>query len=245
MIDRLALRNRPSGIPILHQRWSRLLFLHWRLAPQDVRPLVPAALQLDLDEGAAWVGLTVFNVSRMRPTLLPPIPLLSDGEEINLRTYVHRDGVPGLWFFSLDITNALAVWGARLAYRLPYYRARMEAHAQDDRVSFRSERTHPGAPTATFDAAWQLGEPLPEAQPGTLEFFLVERYALWSGAAAQLHARIRHRPWPLRRATASHVRSTLLEAAGLPAPKEAPLLHAQAFPFDVDVWRPTCQRAQR
>jgi uncharacterized protein YqjF (DUF2071 family) len=244
MIDRLAVRNRPSGFPILHQRWSRLLFLHWRFEPQCVRPLVPAALQLDLDDGAAWVGLAVFNVSRMRPTLLPPLPLLSDGEEINLRTYVHRDGVPGLWFFSLDITNALAVWGARLGYRLPYYRARMKASVQDDSVSFRSERTRRGAPPATFDAAWHLGEALPEAQPGTLEFFLVERYALWSGAAAELHARIHHRPWPLRRAALAHLHSTLLEAAGLPTPNEAPLLHAQAFPFDVDVWPPVCRRAR-
>jgi uncharacterized protein YqjF (DUF2071 family) len=244
-IDRLAVRNRPAGWPILHQRWSRLLFLHWRFAPQDVRPLVPGALELDLDDGAAWVGLAVFNVSRMRPTLLPPLPALSDGEEINLRTYVHRDGVPGLWFFSLDITNALAVWGARLAYRLPYYQARMTANAEADSVSFHAERTHPGAAPATFDATWHLGEPLPEAQPGTLEFFLVERYALWSGPAARLYARIHHRPWPLRRATLSHLRSTVLEAAGLPPPGDAPLLHAQAFPFDVDVWPPACWRTRK
>jgi len=243
MIDRLAVRHRPSGLPLLHQRWSRLLFLHWRLAPQDVRPLVPATLELDLDDGMAWVALTVFHVSRMRPPLLPPIPGLSDGEEINLRTCVHRDGVPGLWFLSLDFTNALAVWGARLAYRLPYYQARMKASVHDDRASFQSERTHAGAPPATFDATWHLGEPAPEARPGTLDFFLVERYALWSGPAAQCHARIHHRPWPLRRATLSHLHSTLLEAAGLPTPNEAPLLHAQAFAFDVDVWPPVCRRS--
>jgi len=94
------------------------VFLHWRLAPDVVRSFVPATLDLDLFEGAAWVSLVAFTVSRMRPTLLPPVPGLSDADQINVRTYVHRDGVPGLWFLSLDANNPLAVWAARLGYRL-------------------------------------------------------------------------------------------------------------------------------
>src|SRR5215203_526520 len=166
MIDRLSPRSRPSGYPVLHQRWSRLAFLHWRLAPDLVRELVPEALDLDLFEGAAWVSVVAFTVSRMRPSLLPPIPALSDALQINVRTYVHRDGVPGLWFLSLDANNALAVWAARVAYRLAFFQARMHLGEDGAVVSFHCERTHPNAPKAAFDAAWERGETLPVPQPG-------------------------------------------------------------------------------
>ena len=173
MIDRLSVRERPRGCPVLHQRWSRLVFLHWRFPPEAVRPLVPSNLALDLFDGAAWVGMTPFTVSRMRPTLLPSLPVLSDGYEINLRTYVQRDGIPGLWFLSLDATNSLAVWGARVAYRLPYYRASMRVMHRGESVSFQAERTHGGAPRAMLDAAWETGDRVPDPRPDTLEFFLI------------------------------------------------------------------------
>ena len=146
MIDLLSLRRRPSGWPVLHQRWQRLVFLHWRLRPDKVRTHVPDALELDLFEGTAWASVVAFAVTRMRPTLLPPIPGLSEAHQVNARTYVHRDGVPGLWFFSLDADNALAVAAARAAYQLPYYRARMTVTSGDDAVTFRCDRTDSRAP---------------------------------------------------------------------------------------------------
>jgi uncharacterized protein YqjF (DUF2071 family) len=238
-IDRLSPRHRPSGCPVLHQRWHDLVFLHWRFAPERVRPLVPAPLELDIFDGVAWVGLTPFTVSRMRPTLLPPLPLLSDASEINLRMYVDRDGIPGLWFPSLDASNALAVRAARALYRLPYFDARMRVVRQGSAMRFHSERTDPSGRAATLDAAWETGERLPPALPGTLEFFLLERYVLYAGDSARmLRARIHHRPWPLREARVTRLVSTMLEAAGLPTPGDAPLVHAQGEPFDVAVWPP-------
>jgi uncharacterized protein YqjF (DUF2071 family) len=238
-LDRLSPRHRPSGCAVLHQRWDDLVFLHWRFAPERVRALVPAALQLDLFDGAAWVGMTPFTVSRMRPTLLPPLPVLSDTSEINLRTYVHRDGVPGLWFFSLDASNALAVRGARALYRLPYFHARMRVARQANAVRFHSERTDAKARAATLDAAWETGERLTAALPDTLAFFLLERYVLYAGDSERmLRARIHHRPWPLREARITRLASTMLEAAGLPTPDDPPVVHAQGEPFDVAVWPP-------
>jgi uncharacterized protein len=216
------------------------VFLHWRLAPDVIRAFVPATLDLDLFEGAAWVSLVAFTVSGMRPTLLPPIPGLSEAHQINVRTYVHRDGVPGLWFFSLDANNPLAVWAARLGYRLPFFHARMHVGEDAGVVAFGSERTDANAAKATFDAAWQLGDTLPVSQPGTLDFFLLERYVLYSGTNDHLlRTRIHHRPWPLRRATLWHLSSTMLEAQGLPRQTDAPLTHAQAASFDVAIWPPT------
>lgn len=239
MIDRLAPRVRPSDCPVFRQRWSRLAFLHWRFAPEVVRALVPATLELDLFEGQAWVSVVPLTVTRMRPAILPPIPRLSDARQINVRTYVHRDGVPGLWFLSIDADNPLAVWGARIAYRLAFFHARMHIDEHDGGIAFSCERTDAGAAKATFDAQWQLGDALPVPELGTLDFFLLERYVLYSGSDERMWlARIHHRPWPLRRLALRHLASTMLEAHGLPRPPEAPLAHAQAFPFEVAIWPP-------
>jgi uncharacterized protein YqjF (DUF2071 family) len=239
MIDRLSPRSSPSGWPVLHQRWSRLVFLHWPVAPSAVRALVPATLDLDLFEGAAWATLVAFTVSRMRPSLLPPVPGLSDAHQVNVRTYVHRDGVPGLWFLSLDANNPLAVCAARIGYRLPFFHARTHIREDGGVVGFRCERTDANCPKATFEAAWELRDTLPGPSLGTLDFFLLERYVLYSGTNDRLlRTRIHHRPWPLRRPMFRHVASTMLEAQGLPRRTDAPLTHGQAAPFDVVIWRP-------
>lgn len=215
------------------------MFLHWRLAPGVVRTLVPATLELDLFEGVAWVSVVAFTVSRMRPTFLPPIPGLSHAQQINVRTYVERDGVPGLWFLSLDVDNPLAILAARIVYRLAFFRARMEAFENGGIVTFCCKRTDAKGASATFDAAWQLGDRLPAPRPGTLEFFLLERYVMYSGANDHLlRARIHHRPWPLRRATLRYLASSMLESHGLPEQMDAPMLHGQATPFDVAIWPP-------
>ena len=237
--DRLAARRRPSACPVLHQRWHGLLFLHWALDPAELGAVLPAGLRLDTFDGRGWVGVTPFQVTRMRPTLFPAMPWLSEANEINLRVYVHRDGIPGIWFPSLEITHRLAMWGARLAYRLPYFHARMEVARHGAAFSFRSERTAGGGGRAMLDVEWQRGELLPPAEPGTLEFFLVERYVLYCGEpAGSMRARIHHRPWPLRRARVLRLHSTLIEAAGLPVPTTPVLAHAQAEPLDVEVWLP-------
>ena len=237
-IDRLAPRRRPDGVAVLHQRWHGLVFLHWPLAAEALRGVVPSGLEVDVHDGTAWVGVTPFSVSRLRPSLLPPLPLVSSADEINVRVYVHRDGVPGIWFPSLEITNVLAMWGARLAYRLPYFHARMDLERDSDVVAFRSVRS--GARQASFDARWRLGERLAAAEPGSLEFFLTERYVLYSGDARRmLRARIHHRPWPLREAFVLGLRSTLLEADGIATPTAPVHALAQAEPLDVDIWPPT------
>ena len=237
MIDRLAPLRRPSGFPVLHQRWHGLVFLHWAFAPETLRTIVPRGLEIDCFDGRAWVGLTPFTVTGMRPSFLPPLPGVSRADEINVRIYVHRDGVPGIWFPSLEITNRLALLGARIAYRVPYFHARMRVDRDGDTVSFRSERS--GSASAVLDAQWRLGRPSEPAALGSLDFFLIERYVLYSGdRTTLLRARIHHRPWPLREVTVLRFASTLLEACGLPSPSPPMLAHAQAEPCDVEVWPP-------
>ena len=237
-IDRVTLTQRPSGWPVMHQTWDKLLFLHWPIEPARLRPLIPAPLQIDTFDGAAWVGVTPFTMRGVRPPLVPPLPVASRTHELNVRTYVHLDGVPGVWFLSLDASSALAVWGARLSYFLPYYRAAQSMRVRGERVAFRSRRKHRGAPAADFHATWIMGEPLPTAAPGTRDFFLIERYCLYAARRGQIYrARIHHQPWPLREARLEDLNSTMVQSHGLSGLGPGPLLHALAEPLDVWVWR--------
>ena len=235
--DRLCMRTRPPGWPIMHQTWDKLLFLHWPIAAERLRPLIPDRLHIDTFAGSAWLGLTPFTMRGIRPVCFPAIPGLSRSHELNVRTYVHLDRMPGVWFLSLEASNALAVMGARLAFHLPYFRARMRLEEQGQTVRITSHRTHRSAPPADFEAVWTGGETLPLAPPGSLEFFLIERYCLYAASGARLYrARIFHTPWRLRRATLLSYASTMLAAHGLPTPRAEPLLHAQAAPLHVEIW---------
>ncbi|MDX6695058.1 MAG: uncharacterized protein QOF02_2661 [Blastocatellia bacterium] len=234
--ERLALRERPKGLPIGQMNWGKLLFMHWPLKPEALRPLIPERLTIDTFEGAAWVGVVPFTMWGVRPTFTPPLPGLSRFHELNVRTYVHLDGVPGVWFHSLDAASPLAVRGARAFFHLPYFNARMSLEQESERIIYSSERTHRDAPPARFQATWNIGDALPTSAPGSLEFFLTERYCLYAARGEKIYRlRIFHPPWPLRRAELSSYDSTMLAAHGLSEPDDAPLLH-YAEALRVQAW---------
>jgi uncharacterized protein YqjF (DUF2071 family) len=236
--DRLSVRVRPAGLPIMYQSWGKLLFLHWPVPTELLRPLIPMPLGIDTFDGTAWLGITPFTMWDVRPVFSPSLPFLSESHEINVRTYVYLDGIPGIWFFSLDANNPIAVWGARFAFYLPYFNARMSLEQRDRTVYFASRRTHRGASPAEFEATWTVSERLPRSEPGSLEFFLTERYVLYSARKGALYrARIFHPPWPLHEARLLSCRSTMIGSQGLPSPSWGdPLLHQQGEPLRVRVW---------
>ncbi len=235
-VDRLSIRTRPRGLPLMRQWWGTLLFMHWPLAPALVRPLVPPMLSLDTFEGRAWVGVVPFTMWGVRPSLAPPVPGLSSFHELNVRTYVHYEGVPGIVFFSLDASSLLAVLGARTFFLLPYYTADISLRQEGDQIIYHSRRTHADAPAAVFDATWRTGAPLEASRPGSLEFFLTERYCfLTVHEGAVYRCRIHHPPWPLSTAEVSAYHSTMIESHGLPTPAGPPLLH-YAEEITVDIW---------
>jgi uncharacterized protein YqjF (DUF2071 family) len=235
-VDRLSIRRRPRGLPLMRQWWGKLLFMHWPIAPKLLRPLVPSRLTIDTFEGRAWVGVVPFTMWGVRASFLPPIPGTSAFHELNVRTYVHYDGVPGVWFMSMDANNALGVWGARRFYHLPYFNARMNLRENGRSIVYGSERTDRRSEPAHFGATWEVGEPVEQATPDTLTFFLTERYCLYSARREELfRCRIHHPPWPLRRAALTHHNSTLLESLGLPEPQGEPLLH-YAEAIKTDIW---------
>jgi uncharacterized protein len=237
MIDRLSLRERPVDTPVMHQRWCKLLFLHWRVDAASLRALLPSALELDTYEGEAWIGVTPFTITGIRPPFLPAVPFVSETHELNVRTYVHHQGVPGVWFYSLDASNPLAVTAARLTFRLPYYHASMNLEEEGATVHFSSRRSEGSEPMPSFRASWRREELLTPPPPESLEFFLIERYSLYASHGDKLYrSRIHHRPWPLRGARIDSLESSMLTSQGLPNSAEPPLVHAQAEPLNVEIW---------
>lgn len=163
----------------MFQKWSELLFLHWEVDPDLIKRRLPKELHLDLHEGKAYLGIVPFYMQRIRPRFLPCVPKLSDFLELNVRTYVHDDqGRPGVWFFSLDCDQPIAVEIARKLFHLPYQHADMSAQNQDEIIDYHCQRK--GHSKKAHYRYGPKNDALKTSQPGTLEFFLLERYLLFS-----------------------------------------------------------------
>jgi uncharacterized protein YqjF (DUF2071 family) len=219
------------------QTWHDLLFAHWPLPPEALRPLVPPELPLDTRDGAAWIGVVPFGMRDVRLRGLPGIPGASAFPEMNVRTYVTVGGKAGVWFFSLDAASLLAVMSARAAVGLPYYWARMSIERAGDQVRYESRRIGSGPPAA-FAAGYGPTGPARTAAPGSLDSWLTDRYCLYTvrgGVIRRLE--IDHPPWPLRPAAASFSRNEVALASGVALPDRPPLLHF-ADRLEVRFWAP-------
>lgn len=231
------MRARPKGEPLMEQVWEDLLFLHWPIEESLIRPLIPEELEIDTFEGKAWIGITPFRLTGLRLISLPPIPGFSEFHEINVRTYVHHAGKPGIWFFSLDASKVLPVIGARVFFGLPYFSSGIDFLREDRGFAFDMRRNVLSEPH--FRAAWTQGQRLRAPDTESLAFFLVERYALFTASAGGLMmTRVYHHPWILDEVTSLSCESTLIKAAGLPEPAGEPLAHFSNSALTVQVWAP-------
>lgn len=229
----------PGGPWALAMEWHDLLFMHWPVPADALRPLIPDSLHLDTFEGSAWLGVVPFRMSGVRPRFLPAVPQLSNFPELNLRTYVSADGKPGIWFFSLDAHNPLAVRLARAAFKLPYYDADISCRVSGDEVRYSSVRTHRGAPPARFQSRYRPTGEVFESGPDSLENFLTERYCLYAADKRGRVSRgdIHHHMWPLQGAEADVETLDMTAQIGLDLPDTEPLLHYSRR-LDVVAWPP-------
>jgi uncharacterized protein len=229
----------PSGPWIMAQSWHDLLFAHWPIDSAQLRAHIPAALQIDTFERQAWIAVVPFRMSGVRLRLTPALPLLSAFPELNVRTYVVADGKPGVWFFSLDAQNPVAVAAARAWFHLPYFRARMYCKGREGWIHYASDRTHRAANPAVLHTKYRPTGEAFRSKHGTLEHFLTERYCLYAADSRGRLSRgeIHHQPWQLQMAEAQFEQNSMTEAGGIALPLQNPLLHF-ARRQDVVVWRP-------
>ena len=241
ILERVAHRpwQLPDGPWLMTQTWHDLLFTHWPVGTDELRPLVPRAFELDTFARQSWIGVVPFFMTNVAPRGIPAVSWISEFPELNVRTYVRSGDRPGVYFFSLDAASALAVKTARLLLNLPYFSAAMSVGVHQSRVVYQSRREDP-AQTAIFEADYSPTGACFAAQPGTLEYFLTERYCLYNvdhqGRPYRLE--IHHPPWELQSADAVIRQNTMADAAGISLPATRPLLHF-AKRQDMVAWPPT------
>ena len=236
---RLALRLRPAARAVMFQQWRELLFLHWEYSVAEIQRTLPEGLFVDTFAGKAYLGVVPFFMQNIRPRFLPAVPGLSNFMEMNLRTYVHdRAGVPGVWFYSLDANQRLAVAIARRFFHLPYEHARMKSsQSPQGAIRYKSQRGGDDAGGAGCVFEYAPGAELPTSVPSSLEFFLIERYRLYAAAGGRLwRGAVFHQPYPLCRAEVSAWDEHLLTLNGFAPTGRRPLHIIMSRGVDVTVF---------
>lgn len=234
--------HRPWPLPTARwtwrQNWYNLLFAHWPVPAADLRRLVPDGLTIQEYDGTSWFGVVPFRMTGVMRRPFPDLPWISAFPELNLRLYVERDGKPGVWFLSLDAANPLAVWAARRYFHLPYWRSNIKFSAESSGFHFRSD-SRSKERNVKFEATYRSTSDVFNAQPQTLEQFLVERYCLYATSPDNrlFRAQVHHLPWPLQRAEGTVFADELLTPHRLSTCGMPPILHYSPG-VEVVVWSP-------
>ncbi|OIK07631.1 hypothetical protein BIV60_27070 [Bacillus sp. MUM 116] len=213
---------------IMKQSWRNLLFAHWPIPVNLMRPLIPKPLQLDTYECYAWIGIIVFIIDGIYLRGIPRLPLFAKFPEINVRTYVHYNGKPGVYFLSLDAPHWATYTIARKWYRLPYYQSLIQFWKDHSGFYFNSVRSDRKSPfLAGFNGNFMASSRVFFAGEGTIDQWLTERYCLYSvdKKGNLFCGDIDHIPWPLQTAEADIYKNTLVTPFGFEPPKTQPLLH--------------------
>ena len=239
----------PTHIPwIMHQTWQHLLFMHWAVDSSVLSSLIPKGMTLDLFDGCAWLTLVPFWMADIRLRNVPSVFGWGTRKfpEVNLRTYVRVNNRPGLFFLSIDAGSRIDALVASKLFHLPYTYSRMtfEEDEQLCRLTSNRSREQNGL-SAMFDASYQpVGKPF-IPHPDSLDYFLVERYALFSQDLQGTIYRgdVKHDQWILQEAEAVVRKNTILTATGLDLPHlDRPKLHysvgqsAKAWPVVPVSW---------
>jgi uncharacterized protein YqjF (DUF2071 family) len=188
------------------QQWNDLAFIHWSIDKDWLATQLPNGLELDLYDGNAWIGIVPFSMKGVTLRGFPAPKFLCDFPEINLRTYVTKNEKPGVWFFSLDVPNALAVWAARTFFHLPYYKAQIETSVDKNHIEYHFKRNE-----IEFDGTYTPGS-LINTSSESFEYWSTERYCLYSANSKGelFRAEIHHPQWPLQSASIKIRKNTFL-----------------------------------
>lgn len=223
----------------MFQSWRRLLFLHWRFDPKIIQPLLPNGLTVDTFDGSAWVGVVPFEMRDIRPRGFPAVPVLSHFLELNLRTYaIDANGLPGVWFISLSANRKIAVDVARIWFGLPYFWSRMSRKTGPNQwITDRCRRFSDRERRICHLSFRPVGEPS-EASFATLDYFLIERYFLFSSLRQTgLHSgQVFHPRYRIQPVELGECDPQLFPVDGLPPPATQPDHVAYSPGVDVEVF---------
>ena len=210
----------PVVRPVMTQQWCDLAYIHWRYDPAVVQALLPEGLEVDTFDGSAWVGLIPFSMRNIAVPGTPPVPYFGSFPEVNVRTYVRKDGIPGVWFFSLDVNRLLPAAVARATYLLPYCWGSASHELADNVLTTEVFRRWPGGGETSIRI--RVGDAIERSDD--LSVFLSARWGLYSRGFGKglRYAPVDHETWRLHNATLEYLEDSLVTAAGLPAPTGEP-----------------------
>ncbi|MCA9068806.1 MAG: DUF2071 domain-containing protein [Planctomycetaceae bacterium] len=236
---RAEFQVRPDEPPVMHQSWQRLLFLHWRVDPEEIQAKLPPGLTVDTFDGSAWVAIVPFEMAKIRPTWAPAVPWLSWFLELNLRTYAYdENGVPGVWFLSLSANRKIAVDLAKWWFHLPYHWSSMKTWEDHEGFTHYQCRRFSDPEKRGCEFRYRPTGEVFSASPGTLEFFLAERYILFAdvGNGSIATGQVHHPPYPLQIAEVEKWDARVFEIDGLTLPSEPPASVLYSPGVDVEVF---------
>ena len=206
----------PVKRAVMVQQWQDLAYIHWRYPIEEIQALLPAGIEVDSFDGSAWVGLIPFSMRNIGLPRMPAVPYFGSFPEVNVRTYVRRNGIPGVWFFSLDVNRFLPALVARVSYFLPYCWGKASNKRTDTTLETEVRRHWPSRASSSIRVS--IGDPI--ESPDELSVFLSARWGLYSRGIGKgvRYAPVDHETWPLWTAKLESLNDTLLTAAGLSAP---------------------------
>ncbi|RWZ58828.1 DUF2071 domain-containing protein [Halobacillus fulvus] len=188
---------------IMRQTWENLVFMHWPVDEEALRPFIPDSFTIDVINGQAWIAIVPFRMNHIRFRGLPEIAAGNQLLELNVRTYVTYKGEPGVYFITLDANHPLGVFLARTVFGLPYVNAEMKLKQKTNHLQFTSRRTHKGYDKSHFHASVDITSPIITPSPDSLTSWLTERYALWVQRGRTIYkGPIQHKNWSLQEAKA-------------------------------------------
>ena len=231
-INRVLPRQRPKKKIKGYQSWRNLTFLHWEIASEELEPLLPSGLQLDLFQGKAYIGIVPFEMKNIRPAWCPQV-LGFNFLETNVRTYVIHNQEPGVFFFSLDANSYIAVKVARWIWHLPYFHSAMTFSNKDAIYNYTLKRTD----KVQSQIKIEVSETLPPSEADSLEYFLLERYLLFTELRGQLlRGQVHHIPYPVRQAELIDFEDQLLEINNIGGISSSPDLVHFSQGVDVEIY---------
>ena len=189
-----------EGQPLVFVDWERVLFLHFAMAAEDLRPHVPTPLELELHQGMACVSLVCLTMRRFRPSsyrsvacLLRP---LREERFLNLRTYVRHRDEPGAFFFHGWLSKPVPTALPSGLFGLPYAFGSLRYDHVLDNQSLRGQVTDSAGRTLAYRTTTTGGDRFAPCAPGSLASFAMERYTGFFTRSGQLRAfRIWHPRW--------------------------------------------------